>query len=29
MKERLKEIESQGGEGLMLRAPSSLYEHKR
>lgn len=25
----LREVEAKGGEGLMLRAPGSLYEHKR
>ena len=29
MRELLKEVEGEGGEGLMLRRPGSLYEGKR
>jgi DNA ligase-1 len=29
LKEQLLEVEKGGGEGLMLRKPGSLYEHKR
>jgi DNA ligase-1 len=29
LEEKLKEVESGGGEGLVLRAPGSLYERKR
>jgi ATP-dependent DNA ligase len=29
LKDKLKEVEERGGEGIMLRAPNSLYEGKR
>ena len=29
LQQRLAEVESQGGEGLMLRRKGSAYEHKR
>ena len=29
LEERLRQVEKEGGEGLMARQPNSLYEHKR